>query len=346
MRKISAKPQLVAIVFSIAARCVLVSSLTTSTKCFTFLPPIGFQHRHHKHHRRSLFTTKKSSSSLSAVHVWVEEAEDGFVDEDENLMLGEVCLRAVKAFAGNLHGEVNEKNESVDGTVVTTARTTQDKRLLCAGALVQRPLSPTWTGSAISSNADVDFNVDVLPVCDVWMADGYMDETNLQFQGALLVLDDLLYHHLEKNIINDRHQDYPIITDSNKEIVSSSSIVNHSMEEILSTFIVQCGGEESEYHFASHRAAKARGFKSLKEFPTSNIGQESRIFGEQGADSQTTMSLSSSSYCWKYLKQEEEDLDALVLDINDYLDNPSSPENVVQLLEQMKRIEQNESVFQ
>ena len=341
MRKTSTKTKLVAIVSSVAARSVLLPYLimkVTTTESLASLPPLRF---HHLHQQQSFFTTKKSTS-LSAVHVWVEEAEEGFVDEDENLMMGEVCLRAVKAFAGTVCGKVNDKDESMD---TVTTKGIEDKRLLCAGALVQRPPPSASTGRDGDSNADVGG----LPLCDVWMADGYMDETNLQFQGALLVLDDLLYHHLKRNTSTDRYQCCPSNTNSNKGSLSTLSMVHHSMEEILSTFIVQCGSAESDYHFASHRAVKARGFKSLKEFPTSNSEKDDHIPGGKEVDSQTTMTLPSSSYCWKYLKQEEEDLDAFMLDMNDinyYLENPSSPENIVQLLKQIKRIEEDQSIFQ
>jgi len=92
--------------------------------------------------------------------VWVEEAEEGFVDEDENLEEGEECLVSLKAFASNPSAE---GDDSV--------------RFLCAGALVKRPESL---------------------VCDAWTADSILDEggPNLQLQGAVKVLDALLLHHL------------------------------------------------------------------------------------------------------------------------------------------------------
>ena len=139
---------------------------------------------------------------LAGVKVWLEQAEEGFVDEDENLMMGEICLRAVKAFASNA--------DDADGV----------KRLLCAGALVQRP----------SSN-----------VCDAWLADAFMDETNLQFKGATLVIDDLFHYHLKRSNAVD-------------------------IEGISSTFVVQSGLAESAYHCASYMAARQRGFKPLKEY--------------------------------------------------------------------------------
>ena len=223
---------------------------------------------------------QSKSHVLSAVRVWTELAEEGFVDEDENLMVGEVCLRAVKAFAGNS----DDKDDSQ----------IQDKRFLCAGALVQRPSIASGRSSQ-------------MPIYDAWMADCLMDESNLQFQGALQVLDDLFYHHL------------------------NTSNSNRPMDEILSTFVVQCGGMESEWHFASHRAVKARGFKPLACF--SALEEENE----------------ESSCCWKYMDRDEEDIDALIFDVNEidqYLKDPSSPQNIVHLLHGMSQVEKQESVFQ
>ena len=101
---------------------------------------------------------RRMSRLFSHIRVWIEEAEDGFVDEEENLEDGEVCLRAVKAFASDPECPLT-------------------KRFLCAGALIQRPYSP---------------------VCDAWTADGLLDNggPNLQLVGALKVLDELFAHHL------------------------------------------------------------------------------------------------------------------------------------------------------
>lgn len=137
--------------------------------------------------------------SRLSVRVWIEPAEEGFVDDDENLMFGEVCIRAVKAFASDPDDENN-------------------KRLLCAGALVQRP----------SSN-----------ICDCWMGDATLSETNIQSQGAMLVLDDLFHFHLERSNAN-------------------------SLEKMISTFIVQSGAE-NDYQCASDVAALNRGFKPLRD---------------------------------------------------------------------------------
>lgn len=101
------------------------------------------------------------------VQVWIEEAEDGFVDSEENLEEGEVCIRAVKAFASN-------PDEEREG----------GKRFLCAGALVQRP--------------KVEGHV---ALYDAWMADSVMDNggPNLQKLGALKIIDELFLYHLEHN---------------------------------------------------------------------------------------------------------------------------------------------------
>lgn len=103
--------------------------------------------------------------------IWVEEAEDDFVDEDENLEEGEVCLKAVKAFSSPPWSTTNNDDDS-------------EPRFLCAGALVLRPPESQ--------------------VCEAWTADSMLDEgsPNLQLQGALRVLDRLLLFHLERHCEN------------------------------------------------------------------------------------------------------------------------------------------------
>ncbi len=136
--------------------------------------------------------------------VWVEEAEDDFVDEEENLEEGEVCLKSLKAFAS-----------------APTTHPSSFPRFLCAGALVQRPSK--------------------YQVCDAWTADSLLDEggPNLQLQGALKLLDELLLFHLH------RHVDNTILG--------------------LQTFVVKCGSLDSHFTCASYMAAKARGFRPLRE---------------------------------------------------------------------------------
>ncbi|KAL3932191.1 MAG: hypothetical protein SGBAC_010969 [Bacillariaceae sp.] len=105
--------------------------------------------------------------------VWIQDAEEDFVDEDENLEDGEICLKSVKAFA----------SPAVEGDA---------PRFLSAGALVQR--SPL-----------VDENIRC--VCDAWTADAILEEggPNLQLRGACLVLDELLLTHLQHQ--HQQHQD-------------------------------------------------------------------------------------------------------------------------------------------
>jgi hypothetical protein len=156
-------------------------------------------------------TTTKLYGRLPVV--WVEDAEDGFVDEDENLEDGEVCLRSLKAFASK-----PVEDEEDDSSC-------SQSRFLCAGALVQRP----WSLSHV-------------PVCDAWTADSILTEggPNLQLQGALKVLDELLLFQLQ------RHGDDPILA--------------------LQSFVVRCGTSlDSEYTCASYMAATARGFRPLRE---------------------------------------------------------------------------------
>eukprot|EP00977_Amphora_coffeiformis_P030199 scaffold45428_cov176-Amphora_coffeaeformis.AAC.3 len=104
--------------------------------------------------------------------VWVQEAETGFVDEEENLEEGEVCHRSVKAFASSV-------------------KTSILPRFLGAGALVQRP------GGSL--------------VCDAWTADAMLDEggPNLQLQGACQILDDLLLFHFQQQ--QERNEDDSIL---------------------------------------------------------------------------------------------------------------------------------------
>ena len=111
-------------------------------------------------------TTKLNNNH---VRIWIEEAEDGFVDNDENLEEGEVCLRAIKAFASNPD----------DG---------DEKRFLSAGALVQRPKRDNC-----------------LQLYDAWIADSIIDNggPNLQKLGAVKIIDNLLLYHLQRQS-NDR----------------------------------------------------------------------------------------------------------------------------------------------
>ena len=93
------------------------------------------------------------------LEVWVEEAEDDFVDQAGNLEEGEVCLLSLKAFASDPDND-------------------DDERLLCAGALVRRPSGE---------------------ICDAWTADAILPNggPNLQLSGAVKVLDALFLFHLQ-----------------------------------------------------------------------------------------------------------------------------------------------------
>lgn len=103
-----------------------------------------------------------SSSSVVLPRVWIEAAEEGFVDDEENLEEGEICLTAVKAFA-----------QTPD----------HEKLLLCAGALIER-------NSGGNSN----------PCRHAWTADALTEPVaspNLRVQGALLVLQALMRFHTQ-----------------------------------------------------------------------------------------------------------------------------------------------------
>jgi hypothetical protein len=95
--------------------------------------------------------------------VWVEDAEDDFVDDEENLERGEICLKSLKSFADGIDDDEDSK------------------RFLGAGALVQR--------------ADANSML-----CDAWMADSILNEggPNLQLRGAIQILDELFLFHLER----------------------------------------------------------------------------------------------------------------------------------------------------
>ena len=167
--------------------------------------------------------------------VWIQEAERDFVEEDENLEDGEVCLRAVKAFASSSSAPALREKESESPTPMLSLLS-PEPRFLAAGALVQRP-SPS-------------------AVCDAWTADAILEQggPNLQVQGAGQILDDLLLYHLQRcrDGDNDKNDD--------------------KMIEALQTFVVKCGGGgndddcmESEYTCASYMAAKSRGFRPLAD---------------------------------------------------------------------------------
>lgn len=199
------------------------------------------------HHRTIVSPTPNSSfaspSSMLTVNklnalppqVWVEEAEEGFVDEEENLEPGEVCLRSVKSFAS---GET-------------------DRRFLSAGAVVKRP---SYDSSAQQQQQ----------VCDVWIADSLLKQggPNLQLRGALLVLDDLFLDHLQREqqtfreteSESDKHDDSWAIRALQNFVVHCGDDDTIHPETWRSTSHVA----------ASAMAASLRGFVPLKEMVRTN----------------------------------------------------------------------------
>jgi hypothetical protein len=220
----------------------------------------------------SSWSPKHSAGRIGAAppKVWIEEAEEGFVDEEENLEPGEVCLRSVKSFAS---GD-STNNEGVDSQGPSTIRVefeVFDRRFLSAGALVRRP--------CYDSESDNDDTADATGVCDAWMADSLLTDggPNLQLKGALLVLDDLFLHHLQRE--REHHQSSDNGTRVNDVADDSWAI------QALRNFVVHCGDEDEEeeqpeeglanpqdrpWRSTSHVAASAmaaalRGFVPLRD---------------------------------------------------------------------------------
>ena len=156
---------------------------------------------------------RKSPIKISS-KVWIEDAEEGFVDDDENLMMGEVCLKSIKAFAQDITTDGGYHDDEA-------------KRFLGAAALVQRPTSFMY---------------------DCWIADAFMDEKNVQVKGAIMLLDHLFLFHLQRTL-KGHNQSFPF----------------YNIHDVVSSFIVQCGHPDSEYHCASYMAALYRGFKPIKD---------------------------------------------------------------------------------
>lgn len=121
-------------------------------------------------HYYSSNSRRARSIVLNNVAIWIEEGEDDFVDSEENLDEGEVCLRSLKAFAFNPDNP-------------------PEPRFLCAGALIQRP-------PATNNNS----NSTPLQLFDAWIADSILDDggPNLQTLGALQIIDTLFLDHLER----------------------------------------------------------------------------------------------------------------------------------------------------
>jgi len=205
--------------------------------------------------------------NASPVTVWVEDAESGFVDADDNLEDGEICLRAVKAFASP---------PPSPSTSVTTLKFNdysdeeeqQDKRFLCAGALVRRPLTTmvdeeSNAGSQQSSLSSTSSS----RICDVWIADSILDDggPNLQIQGAAQVLDTLFLDFLvrEQNGNNNNSGINNDDSDNKDQAVNNTDL----SIECLRNFIVHCGENLDQDHTcASFMAAQTmRGFVPLRD---------------------------------------------------------------------------------
>ncbi len=186
--------------------------------------------------------------------VWVEEAEEGFVDEEENLEPGEVCLRSVKSFASaapnNSDGKIRIDFDIDD---------VENQRFLSAGALVRRPSYE---------------NDDANGICDAWIADSLLNEggPNLQLMGALLVLDDLFLDHLQRELENHRAKNQMENENPSKDQDDDDSWAIRALQD----FVVHCGdddGDDSEdglwrstsHVAASEMAASLRGFVPLGE---------------------------------------------------------------------------------
>jgi hypothetical protein len=186
-----------------------------------------------------------------AVHaqplVWVEDAEEGFVDEDENLESGEICLKSVKAFASS---------SAADSTIsIRETNKDDNQRFLCAGALVQRPTA-----------ADDPFSP---VICDAWMADAILNEggPNLQFQGALQVLDELFLFHLERYYGNSSGSAQNTGSNQSRAVEALRTFVLHSGESV-----------ENEWACASFMASQARGFVPLKDVVRTSSIYSSHFF--------------------------------------------------------------------
>lgn len=223
----------------------------------------------------SLKLACSSTSGIAASsppRVWIEEAEEGFVDDEENLEPGEVCLRSVKSFASGvpLEGAAAASNNRAapgDSNTVPSIRVDFDikeeeeecdRRFLSAGALVQRP---RYDCEPENSNGSATYS-DNTGICDAWMADSLLKEggPNLQLKGALLVLDDLFLHHLQRE--RENYHQSMLEHDSN---CSSGNSNNKDRTPIATTnddddknyddswairalrnFVIHCGDDDDE----------------------------------------------------------------------------------------------------
>jgi hypothetical protein len=188
-------------------------------------------------------TDGRNAAAHTIPFVWVEDADDGFVDHDENLEEGEVCLKAVKAFASS----------SISTKVDNDPK--RNKRFLCAGALIQRPIEPLDLHPSETSSLSSP------RICDAWIADSILHDggPNLQLQGTLQVLDVLLLDFLER--------EYDLLHNNlNQDEVATTNVVDMTMT--LRNFVVKCGNNDDvneEYTCASFMASQLRGFMLLRD---------------------------------------------------------------------------------
>ena len=201
-------------------------------------------------------TIPQAKSKLYALppRVWVKEAEEGFVDEEENLEPGEVCLRSVKSFASAV-----PRNSDSTIRIDFEIDDVENRRFLSAGALVRRPFYD---------------NDDSNEICDAWMADSLLNEggPNLQLMGALLVLDDLFLDHLQRELENHRAKNQMENENPSTDQADDDSWAIRALEN----FVVHCGDEDEDdcderlwrstsHVAASEMAASLRGFVPLGE---------------------------------------------------------------------------------
>lgn len=224
------------------------------------------------HHRISIPISSK---------VWIEDAEEDFVDEDENLMMGEVCLKSIKAFAQDITN-VNGDGDNHDDDKNLHHGDNHEKRFLGAAALVQRPTP-------------------FQHIHDCWIADALMDETNVQFKGAILLLDSLFLCHLQGTMKGTTTTNTTSTTNTITANTNQSWSLHRNIQDAVSSFLVQCGHPDSEYHCASYMAALSRGFKPLKDMVYFDHQQEQYVH----------------QYTYlQHLDLEHENLDALVFDLS------------------------------
>ena len=160
----------------------------------------AFWQRHFNQRRPTRFSILPLWDGL---RVWIESAEDGFVDQDENLEEGEECLCAYKAFASH-----PDKNHP--------------PRFLAAGALVRRP---KHTNQDESNDNNISSSATHHTVCDAWIADSILNEggPNLQKLGALQLVDALFLQHLEQQHHYSNQQQPPRIEITNFVIQCNSA---------------------------------------------------------------------------------------------------------------------------